>query len=96
MQRRVDQRADVGERVEANARTFRRVAPVALTDSAGDQRYLVEAIVDYRLTDRGPEYLVRWRGYPPDQDSWEPKATLLADVPDLIADYQRSKRPHSQ
>jgi hypothetical protein len=94
IQRSVDQSAGSGE---ANARTFRRVAPVALTDSDGDKRYLVEAIVDYRLRPRhGSEYLVRWRGYPPDQDSWEPEATLLADVPDLIADFKRSQRPHSQ
>ncbi|KAE9188405.1 hypothetical protein PF002_g25319 [Phytophthora fragariae] len=33
-------------------------------------------------------YRVRWLGFPPDDDTWEPRSTLLRDVPDLVGEYE--------
>ncbi|KAE9289093.1 hypothetical protein PR003_g25646, partial [Phytophthora rubi] len=33
-------------------------------------------------------YGVRWLGFPPDDDTWEPRSTLLRDVPDVVREYE--------
>ena len=70
-------------------------APPPLVDSSGFSRYVVEKIVSHRDTrtrntsDFSREYLVRWLGFSPASDSWEPRQTLLEDVPDLVIEYEQ-------
>lgn len=45
-------------------------------DSNGDQEWAVESIVAQRLKGRRDEYLVAWVGYPPEENTWEPRSTV--------------------
>ena len=58
--------------------------PPPLVDSHGNQLWIVEALLNHKDQQDGvrTSYLVRWRGYPPSADSWEPRMDLLRDVPD--------------
>ena len=35
-------------------------------------------------------YLVRWRGYPPSHDSWEPRSELIVDIEGLVRQYDEA------
>jgi len=82
---------------------FARPPPPPLVDSDGDARYIVESILAHenrivksRRTDiQEVYYLVRWRGYSSDHDTWEPHSKLSQDVPDVLRDYYcRSSAPN--
>ena len=42
--------------------------------------YNVERIVAKRFRDRKAFFLVRWKGYDPEEDTWEPKQHLPDDI----------------
>ena len=65
--------------------------PHHLVDSHGGQRFLVERILNHRdVNGERTSYLVRWQGYPPSWDSWEPRAQLMADVQGLVEQYDET------
>jgi hypothetical protein len=70
--------------------------PPPLIDSAGDQRWHLDRLVDHRdewTKGKTPrpmrKYRVRWLGYPPSHDTWEDRAILMEDVPDEVLQYER-------
>jgi len=69
--------------------------PPALLDPQGRKHYLVEALVQKRLRRGMRQFLVKWRGYPHSQNSWEPESVLREDCPDLVRafDSARASRP---
>jgi hypothetical protein len=49
--------------------------------------YLVESITGWRERNGTFELSVRWLGFDPDSDSWEPLEVILADVPDIVRKF---------
>ena len=49
--------------------------------------YEVEKILDKRIKRNRIEYLVQWKGYPPEDNSWEPIRNL-SNSPATIQDYE--------
>ena len=70
---------------------FDRPPPVAEADSNGDQVFEVERIVAQRKRGRCLEYLVSWRGYPAEENTWEP-LRVLRNAADAVADYHARQR----
>lgn len=68
----------IGSRIEEN-----NAAPIApstlLQDAANDVEYVVDEIVDVRKGGNQLEYKVRWEGFSPVDDSWEPEDHLHCD-----------------
>jgi hypothetical protein len=61
----------------------------------GEPEYEVEKILDAQQRGRGRKthFLVKWKGYPTSDNSWEPRENLHAD--ELITDfYKRSPKPN--
>jgi Chromo (CHRromatin Organisation MOdifier) domain len=62
----------------------------------GKDEYEVEQILyQRRVKSRGLyEYLVRWKGYSPEHDTWEPHAHLK-NAPDILKDYWAKVDPRA-
>ena len=58
--------------------------PVEVDD---EPEYEVEKLVAHRRRARGLQFLVRWAGYDPSEDSWVDEADL-ANAPDILALYK--------
>ena len=54
----------------------------------GEEEYKVESILDSKRTGDQWEYLVKWKGYGPEEDSWEPKENL-DHAKELLKKYHR-------
>ena len=51
------------------------------------QTYVIKKIVGHRTRNGQRQYKVRWRGYTEADDTWEPRNSLVDDVPQLVRDY---------
>ncbi|XP_018325887.2 heterochromatin protein 1-like isoform X2 [Agrilus planipennis] len=55
-----------------------------------DGQFEVEAVLDDKKIKGVLHYLIRWKGYGPESDTWEPESTLHCD--DLIAEYRSTSK----
>ena len=69
---------------------FDRPPPEADADTNGDQVYEIERIVAARGRGRGLRYLVAWKGYPPEENTWEPRSALV-NAQDVLADFEAAQ-----
>ncbi len=69
-----------------------RPPPHAAADSNGDQQWEVDSIIAQRSAGRVQQYLVRWKGYPDEENTWEPRSSLEA-APVALRDWETANRP---
>ncbi|CCO37033.1 Chromodomain Y-like protein Short=CDY-like [Rhizoctonia solani AG-1 IB] len=56
----------------------------------GEEEYIVEGIMDSRETKKGKwEYLVKWKGYGPEESTWEPRENLK-NARKFLSEYKKS------
>ena len=57
--------------------------------------YEVEAIIDKRVSQKGKtEYLVQWKGYDVEDNSWEESTNLFC--PDKIRNFEKTEDPRKK
>jgi hypothetical protein len=57
-----------------------------------EDEYIVEELINRRGTKAKREYLVKWRGYPRSESTWEP-VSLRRRCADLVDEYDLRKGP---
>jgi RNase H-like domain found in reverse transcriptase/Reverse transcriptase (RNA-dependent DNA polymerase)/Integrase zinc binding domain/Chromo (CHRromatin Organisation MOdifier) domain len=67
---------------------YDRPPPDAEADTNGDTQWLVERVLASKRVGRGVRYLVAWRGYPPEENSWEPRSHLLPGAAEALAEFE--------
>ena len=68
-----------------------RPPPIAPADSNGDAVWEVERVTAKRKAGRGVQYLVAWKGYPAEENTWLPRSSLLPGAADALADFENSQ-----
>ena len=63
-----------------------------LSANPGEAEFEVEAILDTRLSCKKRQFLIKWKGYPIKDASWEPELNLNG-CPELLADFH-SRHPN--
>jgi len=71
------------------------VAPEDMILVGEDEEWEVEDILDDKPRYGKPWYLVRWKGFPPCEDSWIPKA-YLAHAQRKLKEYETKGPPNPQ
>lgn len=59
-------------------------------NDANEAEYEVEKIIDDKIVGGKYQYLIRWKGYSPDEDTWESESTL--NCKDILAKYKKVKK----
>jgi len=66
--------------------------PSTADDESGateEEEYEVEKVVDKRIHKGKVEYLLKWKGYSSDDNTWEPEDSL--ECPELLEEYERNR-----
>eukprot|EP00079_Xenopus_tropicalis_P034016 XP_017947787.1 PREDICTED: chromodomain Y-like protein [Xenopus tropicalis] len=64
--------------VTKNSFPGRTIVPPSPVVVEGSEEFEVEAILDSRINRGRLQYLVQWKGYPPEENSWEPMSNIHA------------------
>jgi len=69
---------------------FSRPPPEAEADTNGEAAYEVERIIAARGRGRSLRYLVAWKGYPPEENTWQDRSSLLPSAREALAEFEAS------
>jgi transposase InsO family protein len=69
---------------------YDRPPPEADADSNGDRLYEVERLVACRKQGRSRYYLVAWKGYPPEENTWESRSSLLRTAREALSEFEET------
>jgi hypothetical protein len=67
-------------------------APLPKVIRGNPKTYVISKILDKRKRKNKIEYKIRWKGYGPEDDTWEPRKKLIEDVPLLVDEFEKTRK----
>ena len=64
-------------------------APLDRSTATAEEEYEVEKILDYKLIDGRTHYLVKWKDYSDNENTWEPKRNLMQNCSEDVEEFHR-------
>ncbi|KAJ1464771.1 hypothetical protein T484DRAFT_1757853, partial [Baffinella frigidus] len=58
-------------------------------DFTCEENYTVEKVLDCKWSHGTLKYKIKWEGWGPKFDSWEPSDTMISDIPDMLIEYHK-------
>jgi len=68
-----------------------RKTPTPPPEDIEDNTYEVEEILDSKIKNKKVLYLVSWKGYGPDESTWEPIEHILGGGEEALADFHKAR-----
>lgn len=68
---------------------YNRPSAEVATGNLDDSQWLISHIVEKASIAGELHYRVRWKGYEPEEDTWEPSERLKEDAAELVDEYER-------
>lgn len=59
---------------------------------AKEEKFKITKLVEPKVIDGKRFFRVRWRGFRPEDDTFEPREALLEDVPKLVRAFERKRK----
>lgn len=69
--------------------------PTPATAEVMEDEFVVEKILDKRISKGHVYYLIKWQGFSDQDNTWEPEENL-ADCPELIVDFETRSKDQSE
>ena len=52
-------------------------------------KFEINELIETKLVKNKPYILVSWKGYGPDNNTWEPREKLMVDVPEMVLNFEK-------